>query len=89
MEFVYNHNVNGATKFSPFKVVYGFNSRVPIDLMFIPIEERTSMDGVEMVEMMKELHKEVRSCIKEDMTKYDKHANKGRKMVGFEPRDLV
>ena len=46
MEFAYNRSVNGATKFSPFEVVYGFNPCVLIDLVHIPIDERTSMDLV-------------------------------------------
>jgi hypothetical protein len=34
---------------------------------------------------MKKLHEQVRSYIKEKSTKYAKHANKGWKMVMFEP----
>jgi hypothetical protein len=44
--------VHGATKLSPFEVVYGFNPCVPINLVPIPIDERTSMDGVKKAEMM-------------------------------------
>ena len=56
MEFAYNRSVHGATKFSPFEVVYGFNPCVPIDLVHIPIDERTSMDGIRKAELMKKLH---------------------------------
>jgi len=48
--------MHGAIKFSPFKVMYGFNACVLIDLGSIPINERTSMDGVKKEEMMKKLH---------------------------------
>jgi len=44
VEFAYNHSVHGATKFSPFEVVYGFNPCVQY-LVHIPIDERKSMDG--------------------------------------------
>jgi hypothetical protein len=88
VEFVYNRSVYGATKFSLFEVVYGFNPCVPIDLVPIPIDERTSMDGIRKAELMKELHEQVRLHIKEKTTKYAKQANKGRKMVRFEPGDL-
>jgi hypothetical protein len=56
MEFAYNYSVHGAIKFSPFEVVYGFNPCVPIDLVPIPINERTSMDGIRKIKLMKKLH---------------------------------
>ena len=40
VEFAYNCSVHGATNFSQFEVVYGFNPCVPIDLVPIPIDER-------------------------------------------------
>jgi len=89
VEFAYNRSVHRATKFSPFEVVYGFNPCVPIDLVPIPIDERTSMDGIRKAELMKELHEQVRLHIEEKTTKYAKQANKGQKMVRFEPGDLV
>jgi len=89
VEFAYNRSVHGATKFSPFEVVYGFNPCVSIDLVHIPIDERTSMDGIRKAELMKKLHEQVRLHIEEKTTKYAKQANKGRKMVRFEPGDLV
>jgi translation initiation factor IF-1 len=89
VEFAYNRSVHGAKKFSPFEVVYGFNPCVPIDLVHIPIDERTYMDGIRMAELMKKLHKEVRLHIEEKTTKCAKQANKGQKMVRFEPGDLV
>jgi len=78
-----------AKTFSPFEVEYGFNPCVPIDLVPIPIDERTSMDGIRKTELMKKLHEHVRLHIEEKTIKYAKQANKGRKMVRFEPGDLV
>jgi translation initiation factor IF-1 len=89
VEFAYNHSVHGATKFSPFEVVYGFNPCVSIYLVHIPIDERISMDGIRKAELMKKLHEQVRLYIEEKTIKYAKQANKGRKMVRFEPGDLV
>jgi len=83
VEFAHNRSVHEATKFSPFEVMYGFNPCVPIDLVPIPIDERTSMNGVKKAEMMKNLYEQVRSHIEEKMAKYVKHANKGRKMVSW------
>jgi hypothetical protein len=45
--------VHAATEFSQFKVMYGFNPCISIDLVPIPIDERTSMDGVKKAKMMK------------------------------------
>ena len=47
------------------------------------------MDGIRKTELMKELHEQVRLHIEEKTTKYAKQANKGQKMVRFEPGDLV
>jgi len=89
VKFAYNRSVHVAIKFSPFEVVYGFNPCVPIDLVHIPIDDRTFMDGIRKVELMKKLHEKVRLHIEEKTTKYAKQANKGRKKVRFEPEDLV
>jgi hypothetical protein len=72
VEFAYNRSVNRAIKFSPFEIVYGFNPCVPIDLVHIPIDKRTSMDGIRKAELMKKLHEEVRLHIEERTTKYAK-----------------
>jgi translation initiation factor IF-1 len=69
--------------------VYGFNHCVPINLIPIPVNEKTSMDKVKKAEMMKKLHEQFQSHIEEKITKYAKHANKGKKMVRLEPGDLV
>jgi hypothetical protein len=62
-------------------VKYGFNHCVPINLIPIPINERTSMDKVKKAEMMKKLHEQFQSHIEEKITKYAKHANKGKKWL--------
>jgi len=77
VEFAYNRSMHGATKFSPFEVVYGFHPYVPMDLVHIPNDERTSMDGIRKAELMKKLHEQVRLHIEEKTTKYAKQANNG------------
>ena len=37
VEFVDNHAKHSASKFSPFEIVYGFNSSSPLDLMPLPL----------------------------------------------------
>jgi hypothetical protein len=41
IEFVYNISLHSTTKVSPFQIVYGFNSRAPIDLLPLPPLEMT------------------------------------------------
>lgn len=88
MEFAYNRSMHGATKFSPFAYC-GVCLLVLIDLVHIPIDERTSMDGIIKAKLIKKLHEQLRLHIEEKTTKYAKQANKGRKMVRFELGDLV
>lgn len=89
VEFAYNRTVHSATNFSPFEIVYGFNPLSPLDLVPIPIEERTSLDGKRKAELVKQLHEKVRLNIEKRTDQYMKQANKGRKRVIFEPGDWV
>jgi hypothetical protein len=45
IEFAYNRFVHSTTKVSPFRVVYGFNLRAPIDLVPLPLSETTCFDA--------------------------------------------
>ena len=89
VEFAYNRSVHSATNYSPFEVVYGFNPLSPLDLVPIPIEERTSLDGKRKAELVKQLHEKVRQNIEKRTDQYMKQANKGRKRIVFEPGDWV
>jgi hypothetical protein len=37
--------VHSTTDYSPFEIVYGFNSLTPLDLILLPVDERVSLDG--------------------------------------------
>ena len=43
-EFAYNRATQRATKRSPFEVVYGFNPNTTLDILPLPLHERTNMD---------------------------------------------
>jgi hypothetical protein len=89
VEFTYNRAVHSTTKFSPFQIVYGFNPAAPIDLLPLPVQERVNEDASKRADLVKKIHEQARTNI-EKMTKtYEKHANKGRKKIVFEPGQLV
>jgi hypothetical protein len=89
VEFAYNRAVHSTTKFSPFDIVYGFKPTTPIDLLPLPMQEHVKFDASKRAQFVKTLHERAKSTI-EKMTKmYEKHANKGRKMIVFEQGDLV
>jgi hypothetical protein len=77
------------TSYSPFEIVYGFNSLTPLDLMHLPINEMSSLDGHRKAELVKSIHERVRLQIAQKNEKFASQANKGRKRVIFEPRDWV
>ena len=89
VEFAYNRTVHSSTQFSPFEIVYGFNPLTPLDLMPLPLSERTNLDGKKKVEFVQTLHQRVSAHIEARTQQYLKHANKGWRRVVFEPGDWV
>ena len=63
IEFAYNRCVHSTTNFSPFEIVYGFNPLTLLDLLPLPVNEMTSLDGQKKVEMLKKLHESVQQHI--------------------------
>ena len=87
VEFAYNRSVHSSTGCSPFEIVYGFNLLTVLDLMPLPLNEVTSLDGQKKVELVKTIHEKARQHIEKRNKTYAQQANKGRKLVTFEPRD--
>ena len=89
IEFAYNRSVHSITDFSLFEIVYGFNPLTPLDLLPLPVNERTNLDGQKKAEMVTKLHESVRQHIEKKNEQYANKANKGRRQVIFEPSDWV
>jgi len=75
IEFAYNRTMHTSTSSSPFEIVYGFNPLTPLNLIPLPIDERSSLDG----------HMKVAPKIE----KFAYQANKGRRRFIFDPGDWV
>lgn len=88
-EFAYNYSFHSATKFSPFQIVYGFNPLSPLDLLPLPLHEKTNLDGKKKAKFVLKLHEQVKRNIELKTEKYQKQANKNQKELIFEPGDLV
>ena len=89
IEFAYNRAMHSTISYSPFEIVYGFNLLTPLDLMSLPVDGRSSLDGQKKAELVKSLHERVRLQIAQKNERVASQANKGRRRVIFEPGDWV
>ena len=78
IEFAYNRSVHSTTNFLSFEIVYDFNPLTPFDLLPLPVNEMTSLDGQKKAEMVKKLHESIQQHIKKKNKQYATKANKGR-----------
>ncbi|XP_058002312.1 uncharacterized protein LOC110669705 [Hevea brasiliensis] len=72
-----------------YDLVYGYNPLTPLDLLPLPIDHIDSLDGKKKAELVKKLHEQARVHIEKKNAQYVSHANKGHKILVFEPGDLV
>ena len=55
----------------------------------LSVNEMTSLDGPKKAKMVKKLHESVQQHIEKNNEQYATKANKGRRLVLFEPSDWV
>jgi hypothetical protein len=89
VEFAYNRAVHSTTKLCLFEFVYGFKPIAPIDLLPLPLQERTNLDASKRAEFVKKLHEKAKEKIEKMTEQYTTRGNKGRKKMLFEQEDLV
>jgi hypothetical protein len=89
VEFAYNRATHSSTKLCPFQVVYGYIPRVPIDLRTLDPLDAPHVDVVARVKHMLDIHEQTQQNITHTNAKNQAIGSKGRKLVTFEPGDLV
>jgi len=90
IEFAYNRVVHKTTNISPFEAVYGFNPLTPLDFLPLPNpQDFVHKEGVTKAEFVKKMHERIKNKIQQQIEKYRKHSNKGKREVIFEEGDWV
>ena len=89
VEFAYNHATHSSTKMCPFQIVYGYIPRAPIALFSLDATDAPHIDALAHVEQMINLHEQTQQNIAAANAKYQITGSKGRKLVTFEPGDMV
>ena len=72
-----------------FGVVYGFKPLALIDLLPLPLQERSNMEASKHASYVKKIHEKTKEAIEKRSKYYAEWANKHRKKVTFESGDLV
>jgi hypothetical protein len=70
-------------------IVYGFEPSTTLDILSLPLHERTNMDFDKRAITMKKLHEDTRATIQEHVLRQATHLNAEKKERIFEEGDLV
>jgi hypothetical protein len=70
-------------------VVYGFEPPTALDLLPLPLHERTNMDFDKRAKYIKQIHEDTRAAIERQALRQANTINKHKKEMIFEEGDLV
>ncbi|KAK1617276.1 hypothetical protein QYE76_022793 [Lolium multiflorum] len=73
----------------PFMIVYGFEPPTALDILPLPLHERTNMDFDKRTTAMKKLHEDTRATIQDHVLRQATRLNAKKKERVFEEGDLV
>ncbi|KAK1681375.1 hypothetical protein QYE76_042223 [Lolium multiflorum] len=73
----------------PFMIVYGFEPPTALDILPLPLHQRTNMDFDKRTTAMKKLHEETRATIQDHVFRQATRLNAKKKERVFEEGDLV
>ena len=62
-EYAYNRARHPIAGKPPFEVVYGFNPLSPLDILPLPLQERTNLDASARASYIKKMHEDTRHTI--------------------------
>ena len=88
-EYAYNRARHSTTDKSPFEVVYGFNSLSPLDILPLPIQERTNLDASARESYIKKMHEDIRTTIERQVQRLATKLNINKQPMIFNIGDLV
>ncbi|CAA7042010.1 unnamed protein product [Microthlaspi erraticum] len=88
-EFAHNHAVNRSTGFSPFRVIYGYVPRGPIDLNIAPDRTRSHARACDLIDDFAAVHKQVQTHIEASTAKYKAAVDVRRRDLQFQVGDKV
>ena len=88
-EYAYNRARHSTTGKSPFEVVYGFNPLSPLDILPLPLQERTNMDASARVNFLKKMHEDTRNTIERQVQRLATKLNVNKQPMIFNIGDLV
>ena len=89
IEFAYNKALSKATSHFPFKMVYGIDPLSPIDLTPQPLDQKPSANAGARVEEIQKLHELVKARIEKTNASDEAQANKYRRKMVVQPRELI
>ena len=87
-EYAYNRARHSTTGKSPFEVV-GFNPLSPLDILPLPLHERTNMDASARVNHLKKMHEDTRHTIELQVQRLATKLNVNKNHMIFSMGDLV